>query len=119
MPHIAFQTEDQQRLHANRRGDAFTPLSVASELFDIEQHRIWVRAPTHRPMNLCWKGRRVHSIIAVAAIRQHPPEEPRIIVLDLRRIGLWPIWVALHEDCFFPGDVIEALGGARRKTCPS
>ncbi|CAE7779518.1 unnamed protein product [Symbiodinium sp. CCMP2592] len=51
--HIAFQTATDQKLHNVRRDDLFTPLGVASELFNREQQQIW--------------------------------------------------------DCFFPGDVIEAL----------
>ena len=107
--HFAFQAEDRQILHAVHRGDGFTPLSVACELFDTSQHSIWVRAPTHRPRMLYWKGRRAHSVIAVIDAEKHPPTECRVIVLDLRGLGLWPTWIALREEAFFPGDVIEAL----------
>ena len=46
--------------------------------------------PTHRPTRMYWKGRRVNSVIAVVETYKHPPEESRIVVLDLRGLGLWP-----------------------------
>ncbi|CAE7241174.1 unnamed protein product [Symbiodinium sp. CCMP2592] len=107
--HIAFQTATDQKLHRLAREDRFTPLAVASEIFDREQQQIWVRAPTHRPVGLYWKGRRVHSIIAVVDAFEHPPIDSYVVTLDLRGIGLWPIWIALQQNCFFPGDVVEAL----------
>ncbi|CAE7701091.1 unnamed protein product [Symbiodinium sp. CCMP2592] len=107
--HIAFQTSTDQKLHRVLRDDLFTPLGVASEIFDREQQQIWVRAPTIRPVGLYWKGRRVHSVIAVVDAFEHPPIDSYIVTLDLRGVGLWPIWVALQQNCFFPGDVIEAL----------
>ena len=33
-----------------------------------------------------------------------------------RGVGLWPIWIALGDSCFFPGDV-TALSGPRRVCC--
>ncbi|CAE7236609.1 unnamed protein product [Symbiodinium sp. CCMP2592] len=107
--HFAFQTVARHKLHQVRRGDGYTPLAVASEIFDFEQQRIWVRSATQRPYGLYWKGRRVHTVIAVVEEAQYPQRDSWIVTLDLRGIGLWPIWVALRENCFFPGDVIEAL----------
>ncbi|CAE7770281.1 Pol [Symbiodinium sp. CCMP2592] len=107
--HIAFQTSTDQKLHRVFHDDLFTPLGVASEIFDREQQQIWVRAPTIRPVGLYWKGRRVHSVIAVVDAFEHPPIDSYIVTLDLRGVGLWPIWVALQQNCFFPGDVVEAL----------
>ena len=107
--HLAFQTATRQLVHPLQRGDEYTPLSVASELFDVEQHRIWVRAPTRRPTGLYWLGRRIHSIIAVVSAADHPPPVSRVVTLDLRGLGLWPMWVAITQPFFFPGDIIEAL----------
>ena len=70
--HVAFQSEDAQRIHPMQRHEDFTPLDVAAGLFDRARDQIWVRAPTCRPLGLYWKGRRVHSIIAVVELEQYP-----------------------------------------------
>ena len=107
--HIAFQTEAEQVARPTVRGEQFTPLEAACEIFHKEPESIWVRAPTHRPRKLSWRGRRVHSLIAVVEQSAHPNLESSAITFDLRGIGLWIMWVAKQGEVIFPGDVIEAL----------
>ena len=108
--HIAFQTEAEQVVRPNVRGEQFTRLEAACELFQKEPDSIWVRAPTQRPRRLLWRGRRVHSLIAVVEQTAYPNQESAAITFDLRGIGLWVTWVAIRGEAIFPGDVIEAFG---------
>ena len=97
-------------MRPNVRGEQFTRLEAACELFQKEPDSIWVRAPTQRPRRLLWRGRRVHSLIAVVEQTAYPNQESAAITFDLRGIGLWVTWVAIRGEAIFPGDVIEAFG---------
>ena len=107
--HLAFQTEDEQNIRLVTRDATYTPLAEASETFGRSRDHIWVRAPTERPRGLYWRGKRVHSVIAVVEQAEYPHETYSVIFFDLRGIGHWIIWVAIDTDFIFPGDVIEEL----------
>ena len=107
--HLAFQTENRQLIRPVSRDHTYTPLTAASELFQRAQDQIWVRVPTERFLGLYWRGKRVHSAIAVVEQHDYPSEDYSVIFFDLRGLGHWVIWVAIDTNYIFPGDVIEEL----------
>ncbi|OLQ02300.1 hypothetical protein AK812_SmicGene14861 [Symbiodinium microadriaticum] len=104
-----FQTTDGQHLHPVDRTQEFTPMDVACRVFGLNPANTWLRAPTYRIRNLCLLGKRIHSIVAVADQEIFPTPLYRIIILDLRGVGRWPQWVAVHGNEFCPGQYVEDL----------
>ncbi|CAE7261007.1 RE2 [Symbiodinium sp. CCMP2592] len=107
--YIEFQSAHANYLHRLHRRDDSTPMEIASEAYDMPPQAFWLRAPTERPERLCLRGRRVHSEIAVVEHAQHDREQAKIVILDLRPIGLWVQWAVADNGIFEPGIYLEGL----------
>ncbi|CAE6939333.1 Pol [Symbiodinium sp. CCMP2592] len=106
---IAFQSPEEQYIHHARRDRDNSPLQVAAWAFGLTEGAFRLRAPTDRPVRLCWKGASVHSLVAVVPRHVGPSDTASVIFLDLRGVGHWPQWTTVDGPLFHPGRYVEDL----------
>ncbi|CAE6959382.1 unnamed protein product [Symbiodinium sp. CCMP2592] len=106
---IEFQTKNNIYLHRTNHADVRHPRSVAREAFGLRDEDFWLRAPTDRPLGMCRRARRTHSIIAVVHETEVPKEDHHIVFFDLRAVGLWVHWTPAQHGIVHPGRYIQTF----------
>ncbi|CAE7580998.1 unnamed protein product [Symbiodinium sp. CCMP2592] len=107
--YIEFVDKHGSRLHAASREDNRTPVEVVEALFGLPRDSFWLRAPTHRPERMWYRGKRIHSIVAVVDQRLHPKDHTKVGFLDLRPVGRDVQWFPARDGRFHPGAHIHNL----------
>ncbi|CAE7596336.1 unnamed protein product, partial [Symbiodinium sp. CCMP2456] len=107
--YVAFLSETDQHLHKLSRVVDASPIEVASGAFGQRPEDIRLRVPIQRPHRLFWKGRRLHSVIAVIPNSTYPGDSYRTVIVDLRGIGGWIQWVAIRGEHFDIGAYLEDI----------